>query len=621
MKLMYKYRHWIGSVLTVTVSLMLMVTSVSADRVDVTDLDYNHHCKEPVSDCIPFVTVDGSLPSMGSSGYISNSYVENGKYEYYYFTSDGVYDTMYLYGNYHAHSSVEQIYSFEGKVYLPNFVDHLCIDLIYDNGNDEVSYRLVSLYPYSDSYLRTHTVDTSSYSSLWSDNNWYGSINNNGYIEYYILTISQEVLIPAGSNNIRFALTFYNSSYKNVMFVLDECYIHHKCNLNYDSGSDSDNAFDKFLDKYASGWEKIYGKTSIARTISNLYEMSGLSSTFKVLTVVSNVITFISTAFLDIILVTLSPIINQVFQDVLIPLLEDTLCLLFSDTGIFISTLTPALKVLFTDLIPTLTQLNDMLTDVFTEHFGDLGSSFNKLIDGIEDPNSSLFSNLKTNLETLFTSLFIPSEDSEYVIEFEEQKNKLANKLPFIGQIETFFSALFNDENYNGEMDSVTQQIFIKKFTAEEMVALNTEKCVLVDGTLMATSQKYHYHRIELPMKFDPNKVYFIKATRIGDVNSNVFSYLTLDNRFFYADVKTGYTGSLQKLYALCRTDQQLVSIEVYQVVTVSEGFEFDIMGTSINVLDFSWYMPYKAFVDTVIIAFAYLSFCWCLYKRLNTLV
>ena len=76
---MYKYRRYIAAVLTVTVSIMLMVTSVSADRVDVTDLDYNHHCKEPVSDCTPFVTVDGSLPSMGSSGFVHNAYEDGGK--------------------------------------------------------------------------------------------------------------------------------------------------------------------------------------------------------------------------------------------------------------------------------------------------------------------------------------------------------------------------------------------------------------------------------------------------------------------------------------------------------------------------------------------------------------
>lgn len=622
MKLMYKYRHYIAAVLTVTVSIMLMVTSVSADRVDVTDLDYNHHCKEPVSDCTPFVTVDGSLPSMGSSGFVHNAYEDGGKYQYYYFTTDGVYDTMYLYGNYHAHSSVEQIYSFEGKVYLPRFIDNFKIDLIYDNGSDEVTYNLLSRFPYEDSYLRTHSTDSSSASALWSSNSWYGSINENGYIEYYILTISEDVEIPKGSNNIRFALTFYNSSYNNVMFVLDECYIHHKCNLDYDSGSDSDSAFDKFLGKYASAWEEIYGKTSIARTISNLYEKSGLSSTFKVLTAVSNVITFISTAILDIILVTLSPIINQIIQDVLIPLLDNTLGLLFSDTGIFISTLTPALKNIFSDLIPTVTKLNDMLTERFSEHFGDLGKNFNDLVDGIQDPHSLLFSNLVENFRELFKELFVLPEDSEYVIEFEEQKNKLANKVPFVTQIETFFAALFNEENYSEPPEPVgSQNVEVEKYTAVEIYNMYPHVFYVENTYLGLSNIDLKYLRYSLPYDFDINKEYCIKATTVQNTAMNAFTVINAEGKYKDCNNQEGYTGNLQELLILARDDVNVIQIVIYEVTEPVTDFTFNIMGTNVNVLDFSWYMPYKAFVDTVILAFVYLGFCWGLYKRLNTLV
>ena len=619
MKLMYKYRHYIAAVLTVTVSIMLMATSVSAKPETVGDSKFTHHCREKIGSFTPYIEVDGSTPIMGSSGYVQNEY--DSKTTYFYFTSQATWNTIYWYGDFHGtDDNIEQYYGITGKFYLPNFCTEFYVRLEYfDKNNQIIQHQFFSMFPQDQLNLNAHKVSESS-SSMWTANNWYNSINGFYEIEYYTFEVNNTQKVPAGASSVRMQLYFYNDSYTNLMFAIDDAYIHHQCNSSKDKVYDTE--YEKFLADYADIMEDVAYHTNITNMLQSFFEKLGLSKVFGFFDGITTFVTFTTTLLFDMFFITLNPILDEMVTDItesFKPVLES----IFANSGVFIKAISPLLSNIINKINAKIEEINDYITEAFTSFYTTyLGPSLNSIIDNTSGGYSSLMENLDKNLKIIVDKLLVPPEDSEYVVEFEEQKTKLANKLPFIGQIESFFSALLNEDNYSEPAEPVgSYNVEVAKFTAVEIYNMYPHVFYVDNSYLGLANVSLKYLRYTLPYEFEPGKEYCIKASTVQTTAMNAFTVINAEGKYKDCNNQEGYTGNLQELLILARDDVNIINIVVYEVTEPDVGWSFNVLGTSVNIFDFSWYLPYKAFGDSVILSFVYLSFGWRLYKRLFALI
>lgn len=618
LKFMYNKRHYIGAVLTVTVSLMLLVSmTASADIVQVPDPEHHHHCKQLVCELAPTVTNDGFSPPVGS-GYVKKVYQNT---TFYYMTSMSCKSTMYFFYEFDSEPEVPQTYQFTGQVMVPRYVDSFKISLCYTDSEGMPHIEpMYKINPRKDLTL-TKVLPAHVLPNTLSDlNNWQDS-NDGSSVYYYDLDIDVSKHVASGASMVGVEIDFTTIDNNRMLyFAASGLYLHHI--HDYYQGSE-ESSLGQVFDAYSNAWDSYYSESGFSDFLRNLTKYSGLDFLTKIFLKANNALVFLITAGVDFIVLMLKPILVDVIAGPASTSIKSIFESIFSSTGIFIRTLEPALASLTNAITPELTKIADSVTNGF-KNFSEqyLRPALNDYLDKTKLAHSDLAASIIESLQTLFTTLVVPSDTSDEVQEFMQLKDKLSNKLPFVTQLNLFFTVLFDPTNYSEDGGNGESLVFLKEFTALG-IRNRYPKAFTLDseGYVVGSIEGADYKRYILPYDFEVGKTYVIYATIKENAIDNVFSVLDNNGKSSYGDTAVGYRGTVTSLYVLGRTRFHISSIRVYEVVSADSGFSVDVMGTEVDIFNFDWYLPYKAYGDMVILSFVYLGFAWHLFKRLSSIV